>query len=374
MPRLPMRSVRPLAAVLTLVAISNTTSAQWGPFGAACDCQPAVAPMAAPVFSQTAMVNPCVTQTVCVNPCPIVQPVQETVYRDVPVTEYRQEARIVKKPVLRTVYEDQKVTAYRQIMVQKTAEVPSVDYQTVTECQPVTVNRSYWRTVQQPVAKGCACDYDRRPTLAGWLNRQSYEMRMAMTPNTINRREFVPNVQAYSVPVQKTVAIPTTRQVTYNVAQLEPYETTQKVARTITEYVDEEVTAYVPFTTTKTVAVGTVTRMAFVGGLGGGTTATAIRPTPERTVEQNVTPKKQTSTKSDGDIKLNSYESDPTDVYPPRPAAEPQPFGGFDKFEQGNVRPEPKDESVDVAGWRPSRHRRSSNTLPPSALPTVAAK
>ncbi|MGD9858029.1 MAG: hypothetical protein AB7U20_24040 [Planctomycetaceae bacterium] len=371
MPRLLMRSVRPLAAVLTLIAISNSTNAQWGPFGDPCNCQPAIAPMAAaPIFSQTAMVNPCITQTVAVNPCPCVQPVQETVYRDVPVTEYKREARIVKKPVLRTVYEDQKVTGYRQIMVQKTAEVPSVDYQTITECKPVTVNQSYWRTVQQPVMKGCACDYDRRPTLAGWINRQSYELRMAMTPNYINRREFVPNVLAYNVPTQRTVAVPTTRQVTYNVAQLEPYETTQKVARTITEYVDEEVTAYVPYTTTKTVAVGTRTRMAYVDPFGGSGTTTAIRPTPERTVEQSVTPKKQTQN-TDQKIQLNSYEApEPTEQYTPPQPAGPNPFG----FENGRVEPKPSDRDADVAGWRPTRQRGSNlNDTSRPLLPTVAA-
>lgn len=371
MPRLLLRSVRPLAAVLTLIAVSPFSNAQWGPFGDPCNCQPAIAPMAvAPVYSQTAMVNPCIPQTVCVNPCPCVQPVQETVYREVPVTEYRKETRVEKRPVLKTVYEDQTVTAYRQIMVQKTAEIPSVDYQTITECKPVTVNQSYWRTVQQPVLKGCACDYDRRPTLAGWLNRQSYELRMAMTPNYIARREFVPNVVAYNVPVQRTVAIPTTRQVTYNVAQLEPYQTTQKVARTITEYVDQEVTAYVPYTTTKTVAVGTRTRMAYVDPFGGSGTATAIRPTPDRTVEQSVTPKKQTSSKPDSDVKLNSYEQEvPVEQYSPPQSAGPNPFG----FENGRVQPKQADPEADVAGWRPSRPRGSNQTAGTPSLPTVAA-
>ncbi len=371
MPRFPLRSVRPLAAVLALLVISNTAAAQWGPFGSNCNCQPAIAPYAAgPAFSQTAMANPCAMQSVALAPVACVQPVQETVYREVPVTEYRKETRTVKKPVIKTVYEDRKVTAYRQILVDKTVEVPSVSYQTVTECKPVTVNRSYWRTVRQPVAKGIGCDYDRRPTLAGWFNRTSYDLRMAFTPNYITRREFVPNVVAYNVPVQRTVAVPTTRQVTYKVSQLEPYTTTQRVARNITEYVEEQVTVHVPYTTTKTVAVGTRTRMAYVNPLGGGT-ATAARPTPDRTVEANAARRKQTSTNTDSGVRRQSYEEpQPIQRRTPAQPAEPAPFG----FENGRVEPEPTEIDTGVAGWRPSRHRRSNhNDISGPSLPIVAA-
>ncbi len=361
-----------MAAVLTLtlIAISNTATAQWGPFGRNCNCQPAIAPYAAgPAFSQTAMANPCITQSVAVAQIPCVQPVQETVYRDVPVTEYRKETRTVKKPVIKTVYEDRKVTAYRQILVDKTAEVPSVNYQTITEQRPVTVNRSYWRNVRQPVAKGIGCDYDRRPSLAGWFNRSSYDLRMAFTPSYINRREFVPNVVAYNVPTQRTVAIPTTRQVAYKVSQIEPYTTTQRVARNITEYVEEQVTVHVPHTTTKTVAVGTRTRMAYVNPYGGGGTATASRPTPDRTAEANAARRKRTSTNTDGGVRQQSFEQPVQQRAPDRPA-EPAPFG----FEHGRVEPEPSETDADVAGWRPSRHRRSTHngTAGPS-LPIVAA-
>jgi len=375
MPRLLSRSVRPVASALTLLVITNAASAQWGPFGSACDCQPAIAPTAAgPIYSHTAMANPCLTQSVALNPCPQIQPVQETVLRDVPVTEYRKETRTVKRPVVKTVYVDKPVTVYRQNYVDKTVEIPSVEYQTVTECKPVTVNRSYWRTVQQPVQKMTPCAYDPRPTLTGWFNRQSYGLRMAFTPNYIRRREFVPNVVAYNVPVQRTVAVPTTRQVTYKVSQLEPYETTQRVARLETQYVEEEVTAYVPYTTTKTVAVGTRTRYAVVEPFGASSTTTASGPTPDRHAEaEPIRPKKQTSTNTPGGVQLNSYErpdSSPDDFPAPR---EPAPFHGFD--EQGNVRPTPADADADVAGWRPSGERGSTlNRANSPSLPIVAAK
>src|SRR5690606_31807343 len=105
--------------------------------------------------------------------------------------------------------------------------------------------------------------YDPRPGLAGALNRMSYSTRMAFTPNHIPRREFVPNVVAYNVPVTRTVAVPTTRTVTYNVAKLEPYVTTQRVARQIVETVDTKVTVRVPYTETRVVTVPT-TRYAYV--------------------------------------------------------------------------------------------------------------
>jgi hypothetical protein len=356
--------VRLWATVLILIALTNTATAQWGPFGGSCGCQPAIAPAAAaPIFSQTAMANPCVTSTVAVNPCPCVQAIPETVYRDVPVTQYRPEKRTVRKPVVRTEFVEKEVTAYRQIMIPKTVEVPTVEYQTITECKPCTVNRSYWRTIRHPVMKGCACDYDRRPTLLGWLNRQSYEMRMALTPNYINRREFVPNVMTVNVPVQRTVALPSTREVTYNVAKLEPYTTTQKVAHTFTEYIEEEVTAYVPFTTTKTVAVGTRMRMAYVDPFGGGSgTATALNPTPD--TREAI---RQKSTKSD--VKLQGHQepaplpiqqpqAQPQQYAPPQ-QAEPEHFSPFGDTEHGSTNNTSSSARETFTAWRTTREHRS---------------
>ncbi len=373
MPTLHAWSVRLPAIALTLVTLTHNAEAQWGPFGDNCGCQPAIAPAAAaPIYGQVAMANPCAVQSVAVNPCPCVQPVQETVYRDVPVVSYRQETRSIKEPVVRTVYEDQPVTAYRQIMVQKTAEVASTEYQTISECQQKVVDRSHWQTVRQPVQKGCACDYDRRPGLLGWMNRQSYEMRMAFTPNYINRREFVPNVQAYNVPVQRTVAIPTTRQVTYNVAQLEPYQTTQRVARQVTEYVEKEVTVSVPYTETKTVAVGTRTRMAYVDPFGGGGSTTALSPTTDRTAEAEAIRKKKEAAANTNGVKLQSYEAPATQNQSNPPAnSEPAPFGGLDTFGQ---RQRVRETDDSVVGWRPSRRGTpASKAANGPTLPAIAA-
>lgn len=372
-------SGRLLAIVLTC-ALTHTAEAQWGPFGNNCDCQPAIAPAAAaPIYGQVAMANPCnpcAVQTVAVNPC--VQPVQETVYQDVPVVKYRQETRTIKEPVVRTVYEEKPVTAYRQIMVQKTAEVPTVQYQNVTECRQQTINNSRWVSVRQPVQKGCACDYDRRPGLLGWMNRQSYEMRMAFTPNYITQRHFVPDVRTVSVPVQRTVAIPSTRTVTYNVAQMEPYETTQRVARQITEYQEKEVTVSVPYTETKTVAVGTRTRYAFVDPLGGSSTATASNPTPSTVEARAIQKKKEAAQRTaGGSIEQQSFETPVQQRQTPTPtdASEPQPFGleTLDSFGRNEAKPR-MDDTETTVGWRPSRRRSPVRVATDGpALPAIAA-
>lgn len=372
-----------LLAVLTIPLLASTAHAQWGAYGGACAPCGQTAAIAVPQYAAAPVAyNPCVSQVAVA--CPCMQPVTETVYRDVPVTEYRAVRKTVKKPVLRTVYEDRKVTAYRQVMEQKVAEVPTVSYQTVQECRPVTVNRSYWQTVYQPVAKYSPCQYDPRPGFAGWLNRTSYDLRMAFTPNQIRRRQFVPNVQTVAVPYNRTVAIPGTRQVTYNVAKMVPYETTEKVARLITEYEDVEVTAYEPHTVTKTVAVGNQIRYAFVDPYGG--TATALEPTPANRSAERTSDKKTTSASQ---IQQNSYEEpqlqlSPTPAAAPAgpsyqtiPQTEPAPAAGNEPgllFEQGSYQKAPASSSQ-VAGWRASRRTPVTVARPATAprLPSVAA-
>ncbi|MEZ6066978.1 MAG: hypothetical protein R3B90_15030 [Planctomycetaceae bacterium] len=181
--------------------------------------------------------------------------------------------------MVKTVFEERPVTAYRQVMETKTVSVPTTQYQQVTECQQRCVNNSRWQTVYQKVPKVTPCQYDPNPTFLGWMNRGVYRARSALTPNYYRTRQYVPNVVAYNVPVTRTVAIPTTRQVTYNVARMEPYQTTQKVAVNKVEMVDTQVVAWEPYTEMQTVAVGTTTTYAYAPI--GGTTATAgLEPTP----------------------------------------------------------------------------------------------
>jgi hypothetical protein len=381
-----------LLAVVTIPLFASTAQAQWGPFGDPCGTCATTAAIAPPQYAAAPIAyNPCIS-TVSVAPC--MQPVTETVYRDVPVTQYVAVKKTVKKPVLRTVYEDRPVTAYKQVMEERVAEVPTVSYQTVQECRPVTINRSYWQTVSQPVMKVSPCQYDPRPGLAGWFNRTSYNVRMAFTPDQIRQRQFVPNVQTVAVPTSRTVAIPGTRQVTYSVAKLQPYETTQRVARVITDYEDVEVTAYEPHTVTKTVAVGNQTRWAFVDPYGGTTArATASEPTPARAAQKE-DPKKTTRS---GGIELNHYEQPqyqlnhspaPTQQASPAlfnedPQTEPTPIQAApapiqaepNLFEHGNARPATP-TAARVAGWRASRSGTvtvSRPALTSPAIPSVAA-
>ncbi len=348
---------RVTVAAAVLWAGSSTGFAQWFPQSGYCpSCAPAVAPvMPAPVAMDVCNVCPQPVQVVS-NPCPCLQPVTQTVFREVPVTKYKTVQRTVKKPVIRTVYEDRPVTAYRQVVETKTAEVPSVAYQTVTECQMQTVDQSRWQTVYQPVPKVAPCQYDPNPTLLGWMNRSAYAIRSALTPNYIRHRQFVPNVTAVNVPVTRTVAVPTTRQVTYNVARMVPYETTQRVAVNKVEYVDETVTAYEPYTEMQTVAVGTTTQYAFVPF--GGTAVTAAVPDPISTQAANPTPIQ--SAENPNPSNSNQQKDSPDDLFNPisHPVPSPTPRPGTGYYD-ADARPAPAAQSSDsvirVAGWRASR-------------------
>jgi hypothetical protein len=314
--------------------------------------------------------------TVMANPCPCLQPVTETVQKEVQVTAWHDEERVVPRQVVRTAWEDREVTAYRTEYETRTAEVPGVAYQQCTECQQVTQNRSYWQTYYQPVPKMSPCQYDPRPGFAGEMNRLGYSMRMAFTPNYIPRRQFVPNVVAYNVPVTRTVAVPTTRQVSYNVAKVVPYTTTQRVARQIVETVEEKVTVRVPHTETRTVSVP-VTRWAMVDPFGGGSVS-AARPTPSRTaqgeqkVEQKSAEGHKEPTESPGEFRPLSYPrsrvpaTEHRDLEVHTRPNETSP-GDSTKASVTSARPVPS--AVRVAGWRPSRH---VTPTPPAQGPVLS--
>jgi hypothetical protein len=320
-----------LFAGLFVAALAPNAHAQfWPNSGACCGQSVAAAPM------PLAMNPCCCPQPVCMQAIP------QTVYRDVPVTEYKAVQKTVKVPVQKVVYEDQPVTVMRQVMDTKTCDVQSVSYQTVTECKPVCVNRGFWQTTMQPVPKMAPCQYDQRPTLLGELNRLSYATRMAFTPDFIPRRDYIPQVQMVNVQQNRVVAVPTVRQVTYNVARLVPEQTTQKVARVITDMEERTVTAMEPFTTTKRMAVGTTYQYAFIDPSTGGGTATAAAPTPadsaipQRSASGGDTNFKGISTPAPAD-----REPQPTLAEPRGKVAEaPAPKGGL---------------QVHTVGWRPRR-------------------
>lgn len=361
-------SVRFLVLGATLLMASSSAHAQF--FRRGCSSCGGAAPpiMPAPMNYGPVGMDPCnvCAHPVAFNPCAqcappmVMQPVQQTVYREVPVTKYRPVQKTVQKPVMKTVYEQRPVTAYKQVTETKTVDVPMTTYQTVTECQPRTVNNSRWQTTYQRVPKCAPCQYDPNPTLLGWMNRNAYALRMAMTPNYRRQRQFVPNVVAYNVPVQRVVAVPTTRQMTYNVARMVPYETTQTVAVNKVEYVDTTVTAYEPYTEMQTVAVGTSTQYAFVDPYGGSGTATALSPVPDTAIRsaQNPTPNASGTT--------NPPTADTTDdlfkplSYPQPQQVDPQPEPTPTYFDARHRQESPVEVAKPIAsndGWRPSRTR-----------------
>ena len=212
------------------------------------------------------------------NPCQCWQPVAQTCYRTVPVTEYRQVKQIVQRPVVETTYVDQPVTEYRPVTEVRTATIPTVSYDYVTEQQTVQTDAGYWTTQYTPNPKLTPCQYDSRPNIFGWLNRTGYSIRQSFTPKINARRQYVPNVITQTIPVTRRVARHGTRQVTYNVTRMVPHTTTRKVAVNTVRYVSQEVTTTRPVTVMRTVPIGTAVTYA---PFSYGATATALLPTPD---------------------------------------------------------------------------------------------
>ncbi len=215
-----------------------------------------------------------------VDPCACLQPVAQTCYQTVPVTEYRQVKQTVQRPVVETKYVDQAVTEYVPVTEARTAQVPTVSYQNVTECRVVQHNASYWQTRYEAVPRYTPCEYDNRPGLFGWLNRTGYEVRSAFRPRTVARREYVPNMITRAVPVSRQVAVRGTRQVTYNVTKMVPRTTTRKVAVNTVRYVNEEVVAMQPVTVMRTVPTGTSTAYMY-SPYGAIAPQTVLGPVPD---------------------------------------------------------------------------------------------
>lgn len=347
---------------LTAMVIGLTSSAHAQLFRWPNPCQPC-GQLPVPIVPMASVAAAPMMQTASVSDCPCLKPVTETVYQDVDQVEYRTVQKTVKSPKVVTVMEDRDVVTYQQITEQRTVDVPSYITQTVTEMKPVAINQSYWQTSHQAVQKCSPCEYDPRPGLLGEFNRLGIAMRNSFTPNYVTHRQFVPNVVTAEVPMQRTVQIPTTRQVTYNVARTVPVTTTQKVAVQRTVWEDQTVTAYEPYVTRKTVAVGTRTRMAYVDPTQGSTTA-AAEPTPA-TAEGN---KNQTSENGKGAVRLQSLpQSSPAPVrFPGYPQTQPQaappaaqpPQAQFRPSTNETPQPATPDEStslVRASGWKATR-------------------
>ncbi|WP_437185975.1 hypothetical protein SH668x_003102 [Planctomicrobium sp. SH668] len=334
---------------ITLLAVScglaGTAEAQLFPWINSCGCS-------APVMQPTYVQAP-VMQTVSVAECaPAMRPVTETVYQDVARVEYRPEQRVQKVAKTVTVMEDRPVTTYQTVNETRTAEVPHTVAQQVTEMQCVTSNQSYWQTQWQQVPKYSPCTYDNRAGLIPELNRMGYAMRNAMTPNYTARREFVPNVVAQQVPVTRTVHIPTTRQVTYNVAKVVPVTTTQQVPVQRTVWEDQTVTVQVPFTTTQRVAVGTVTKMVYAGDYTPPSVSAGLEPQP--TAANPATPS-TTAGGEKGTTRLNSTTKDEMPIRYPTHQKNQSEEKAQPSTNGGPIATSDSAPTIKLAGWRATR-------------------
>lgn len=312
--------------------------------------------------------DPCNTcqmpvQQVAYNPCNVCEQPAQVVYRTVPVTEYQQVAQTVRKPIVDTVYEDRQYTEYRTVYEQRTAQVPTVSYQNVTECQPMSRDMGRWVTYRQPVQKYSPCAYDSSPGLLGIFNRAGYQVRSALTPNYTTHRQYVPNVVAYNVPVTRQVAVRGTQTVNYQVAKLEPHTTTRKVAVQRVRYEDEQVVAMRPVTSYRTVPIGTQTAYGFVPFQEGSGTVTAQAPTPDpistRSAEAPTpVPKRTAGNESKFESKDSSKDSS-------KDTSKEKASGGFNPFGQGsNTQPQNKSRSEQDVQTADRNHSPASSAKP----------
>lgn len=379
MPSFTQRAWTGLSLAAIVCGWSAAAQAQY--FGAdPCACPQPIAAIPAPIVTGAVISSPIVHTAAAVNPCPCLQPVTTMEERTVQTVQHVPVQKTVKVAKLQTVMEDRDVVTYQRVIEPRTVSVPSYDYQTVTECRPMTINRSYWQTTWQPVPKMPSHHYDPRSTPLGALNRIGYEIRSAFTPNYIPYRQFVPNVIAYNQPVQRTVAVPTTRQVTYNVARLVPVTQKAQVAVQKVVWEDQTVTVMEPTTVTRTVQVPT-TRMAYVNPFGGST-ATAAAPTPAKSADASKGNANGTRTSDQDRSQFNLNSAEPGAIplqhptYSPSSAPrEPQPTPA-PVAEEGPVASAPAADSVPsivrVAGWRISRAKAAEiKTQPGLDGPTL---
>ena len=261
------------AAPMTTASYAYSNTAQSGP------------PVGCYIEQPVQVVHVPVVQTVKVEP---MQTVVHPVVQDVQVTEYRPEKQTINKAVYKTEYVDQMVTEMRPVTEQRTANVSAVDYQNVTEYKTTQKQVGYWVTKNVPTGRVPSWQYDNRPNAAGFMNRASYDVRNAFTPMYREQRTFVPQTMTCTQPYTKQVAIPSMKQVTYNVTTMQPTQTTRKVAQTRVVYEPTEITVMKPVTVVKTVHVGT--RLSYVPmgstAIGSapstnGAPATSLKPTPD---------------------------------------------------------------------------------------------
>ena len=305
------------------------------------------------VHVQAVAAVPQVTQTVVAvqQLQPVIQPIMQTVQ----ATEMRAVKQTVQRPVVTTEYVDQAVTVMTPVSEVRTANVPTMDYQTVTEYKTVRKQAGYWVTNNVPTNRVNAYQYDNRPNALGAINRASYNMRTAFTPPFQQVRQFVPQTMTCTVPCKRQVAVPGMKQVTYNVTKMQPTQTTRKVAVNKVTYQATEVTVMAPHLVTKTVQVGHRISYAAAGSTAIGsstsgsaiglsptpdTSSSAVKPKPSRTANQ----KSMDANKINEDTGANLQSSD---AYQQQLTESNAPAKKFTAYAKQNLAP----SAVRVSQW-----------------------
>ena len=334
-------------------------------------------------------------------------PVYSACYQTVPVTTYKREKQTVQVPEYKTEYEDRDVTVYKPVTTQRTVEVPTVSYRTVTENRVINRDMGRWVTNYTPVQKCNECQVDPRPGMIGWLNRTGYSFRNSFTPNYRTARQYVPRMVTCNVPVSRQVAVRGTKRVVVNDTKMVAEKKTERVAvrklvmRTVEQTVLKPQTAYRTVPIGSSLAYGRAGNTLAYGGFGypGSTstawiidedtsTRTARRPEPDpisgtrsaEAFEEDPEPARtgertfdRSTSESENKFQRSSYQSLP----PAEPPALKQPpsFPGdtdikpnyptFDSSQRSPSRITP-DRYTTVSpsaagGWKTSRRGASEN-------------
>lgn len=323
-------------------------------------------------------VAPAVTQQVVA--VKQMQQMVQPLMQDVAVTEYRPVKQMVSKPVTTTDYIDQPYTVMAPVTEQRTAQVASVDYQTVTEYKQVKKQvGGGWVTQNVPNTRVSAYQYDNRQNVMGAMNRASYNMRSAFTPPYQQVRQYQqPQTMTCTIPCTRKVAVPTTKQVTYNVTRMQPTQSTRKVAVTRTTYQQAEETVMQAVQVTKRMQVGT--RISYVptgtsissNPAGGGI---GLAPTPIDTSTQATKPRTEQTGDANGAINSDSLNRkgaalEQTDPYGTRLGDNSTPESSPAKTFTAASKPSQAPSVVRVSQWV----ARTSTSTNPSSNPQPSGK
>ena len=309
-----------------------------------------------------------------------IQPAYSACYQTVPVTSYVQEKQTVEVPTYETAWETRDVTTYRPVTQTKEVEVPTVNYQNVTEYQTMNRDMGRWITRYHPVAKYAPCQVDPRPGVIGWFNRTGYSMRTAFMPNYTTSREYMPNMVTCQVPVTRQVAVRGTQRVSVQETRMVADTRQEKVQVQKLVMKKEQRVVMRPETAWRTVPIGTATAFApWIGGTqtvySAPTSRTAAGPVPDSigggTAEKptDASPDSgrfQRSSNDGENVRGSSYEREvrePADDEPGFPL--PQTKRTTEPVNDRSTRAKVVVETASVrtsggSGWHASKRPRSS--------------